>query len=48
MSLKKGRSGNARRADTGFDNVYEIAKDSAKDSDYLINQEVFEVFYKAL
>lgn len=28
--------------------VYEIAKYSAKDSDYLINQEVFEVFYKAL
>jgi len=30
------------------DRVYEIAKYSAKDSDYLINQEVFEVFYKAL
>src|SRR5699024_12333163 len=30
------------------DKVYEIAKYSAKDSDYLINQEVFEVFYKAL
>lgn|SRR5690625_1489839 len=28
--------------------VFEIAKYSAKDSDYLINQEVFEVFYKAL
>ena len=28
--------------------IYEIAKYSAKDSDYLINQEVFEVFYKAL
>lgn len=30
------------------DKVFEIAKYSAKDSDYLINQEVFEVFYKAL
>lgn len=30
------------------DKVYEIAKYSAKDSDYLISQEVFEVFYKAL
>jgi len=30
------------------DRVYEIAKYSAKDSDYLINQEVFEVFYKSL
>src|SRR5690625_3951370 len=28
--------------------VFEIAKYSAKDSDYLINQEVFEVFYKVL
>lgn len=28
--------------------VYEIAKYSAKDSDYLINQDVFEVFYNAL
>src|SRR5699024_6567311 len=28
--------------------IYEIAKYSAKDSDYLISQEVFEVFYKAL
>src|SRR5690625_2535502 len=28
--------------------IFEIAKYSAKDSDYLINQEVFEVFYKAL
>lgn len=28
--------------------VFEIAKYSAKDSDYLINQDVFEVFYKAL
>ncbi len=28
--------------------VFEIAKYSAKDSDYLINQYVFEVFYKAL
>lgn len=30
------------------DKVYEIAKYSAKDSDYLLNQNVFEVFYKAL
>jgi plasmid rolling circle replication initiator protein Rep len=30
------------------DRVYEIAKYSAKDSDYLINQDVFEVFYEAL
>ncbi len=28
--------------------VYEVAKYSAKDSDYLLNQEVFNVFYKAL
>lgn len=28
--------------------VFEIVKYSAKDSDYLINQDVFEVFYKAL
>src|SRR5690625_3046960 len=33
---------------TKDDKVYEIAKYSAKDSDYLINQEVFEVFYRAL
>ncbi|HAP5465861.1 TPA: protein rep, partial [Enterococcus faecalis] len=30
------------------DKVYEIAKYSAKDSDYLVSQEVFEVFYRAL
>lgn len=30
------------------DKVYEIAKYSAKDSEYLINQDVFEVFYQAL
>ncbi|MDO7865197.1 protein rep [Brochothrix thermosphacta] len=30
------------------DKVYEIAKYSAKDSDYLQNQKVFETFYKAL
>lgn len=30
------------------DKVYEIAKYSAKDSDYLQNQKVFEVFYKVL
>src|SRR5699024_340492 len=28
--------------------IFEIAKYSAKDSDYLQNQKVFEVFYKAL
>ena len=28
--------------------VYELAKYSAKDSDYLVNRKVFEVFYKAL
>ncbi len=33
---------------TKDDKVYEIAKYSAKDSDYLINQDVIEVFYKAL
>lgn len=38
-----------RRVRNSKDNkVFEIAKYSAKDSDYLINQEVFEVFYKAL
>lgn len=38
-----------RRVRSSKDNkVFEIAKYSAKDSDYLINQEVFEVFYKAL
>lgn len=30
------------------DKVYEIAKYSAKDSEYLVRQDVFEVFYKAL
>src|SRR5699024_2630355 len=30
------------------DKVYEIAKYSAKDSDYLQNQIIFEVFYKTL
>src|SRR5690625_5141795 len=34
--------------DSKDDKVYEIAKYSAKDSDYLINQDVFDVFYKAL
>lgn len=33
---------------TKDDKVYEIAKYSAKDSDYLINEDVFKVFYKAL
>ncbi|ERS92435.1 hypothetical protein SSIM_11910 [Staphylococcus simulans UMC-CNS-990] len=28
--------------------LYEIAKYSGKDSDYLINQKVFDVFYKSL
>src|SRR5690625_3080890 len=37
-----------RVRNTKDDKVYEIAKYSAKDSDYLINQEVFEVFYKVL
>lgn len=38
-----------RRVRNAKDNkVFEIAKYSAKDSDYLINQEVFEMFYKAL
>ena len=36
------------RANSKDDKVYEVAKYSAKDSDYLINQEVFNVFYKAL
>lgn len=31
-----------------YKEVYELAKYSAKDSDYLINRNVFEVFYKAL
>ena len=35
-------------SDSKNDKFYEIAKYSEKDSDYLINQEVFEVFYKAL
>ncbi|MFD1389726.1 protein rep [Alkalibacillus flavidus] len=30
------------------DRAYEVAKYSAKDEDYLISQDVFEVFYKAL
>lgn len=33
---------------TQNDKVYEIAKYSAKDEDYLVNQDVFEVFYKVL
>lgn len=38
-----------RKANAGnYKEVYEIAKYSAKDSDYLINKKVFEVFYKAL
>lgn len=35
-------------SDSKNDKVYEIAKYSAKDSDYLVNQDVFEVFYKVL
>jgi plasmid rolling circle replication initiator protein Rep len=31
-----------------YKEVYELAKYSAKDTDYLINREVFTVFYKAL
>jgi plasmid rolling circle replication initiator protein Rep len=31
-----------------YKEVYELAKYSAKDSDYLINREVFTVFYKSL
>ena len=34
--------------DTKNDKVYEVAKYSAKDSDYLINQDIFKVFYNAL
>jgi len=34
--------------DSKDNKVFEIAKYSAKDSDYLINQEVFEVFYRVL
>src|SRR5699024_2104397 len=30
------------------DKVFEVAKYSAKDSEYLVNQEVFNTFYKAL
>lgn len=30
------------------DKVYEVAKYSAKDSDYLVDENVFEVFYRAL
>ncbi len=37
-----------RVRDSKDDKVYEIAKYSAKDSDYLVNQDVFEVFYKVL
>lgn len=34
--------------DSKDNKVYEIAKYSAKDSDYLVSQDIFEVFYKAL
>lgn len=38
-----------RKATSGdYKEVYELAKYSAKDSDYLVNRKVFEVFYKAL
>src|SRR5699024_8681665 len=38
-----------RKVQNSRDNrVFEIAKYSAKDSDYLISQDVFEVFYNAL
>ena len=38
-----------RKAKTNdYKDVYELAKYSAKDTDYLINRDVFTVFYKAL
>lgn len=38
-----------RKATSGdYKEVYEVAKYSAKDSDYLVNRQVFEIFYKAL
>lgn len=41
VDVRKAKSNN-------YKEVYELAKYSAKDSDYLINRNVFEVFYKAL
>ena len=41
VHIQKAKGDNAKQ-------VYELAKYSAKDSDYLINEEVFGVFYKAL
>lgn len=41
VDVRKSRSNNLKE-------VYELAKYSAKDSDYLISRPVFETFYKAL
>ena len=41
VHIQKAKNDNAKQ-------VYEVAKYSAKDSDYLINEEVFGTFYKAL
>ena len=41
VDVKKAKSNNLKE-------VYELAKYSAKDSDYLISRPVFETFYKAL
>lgn len=37
-----------RRITGDYKEVYELAKYSAKDSDYLVSRPVFEAFYKAL
>ena len=41
VDVRKSRANNLKE-------VYELAKYSAKDSDYLISRPVFETFYKAL
>ena len=41
VDVRKAKSNNLKE-------VYELAKYSAKDSDYLISRPVFETFYKAL
>ena len=41
VDIKKAKSNN-------YKEVYELAKYSAKDTDYLVNREVFKTFYKAL
>uniref|UniRef100_UPI0028A2BF23 protein rep n=1 Tax=Romboutsia ilealis TaxID=1115758 RepID=UPI0028A2BF23 len=41
VDVRKSRVNNLKE-------VYELAKYSAKDSDYLISKSVFEIFYKAL